>query len=105
MGTIESIEQHELIALGEQERLPFLPRWLARNRSDRLHDHRLGPATIPVAALEDIGFAALDVDLQEVDAGHAMLPAQLCKAEHGHPDGPIWRAQRACGIGMFFAAR
>jgi hypothetical protein len=60
---IEAVEQDELIALREKERLPLLPGRFARSGRDGLHHDNPRSIALPISTLQDVQFGALDIDL------------------------------------------
>src|SRR5262249_39391293 len=63
----------------------------------------LRPESLPVAALQDIGLGALDVDFQEIDLAQPVRPAQIGERDHRHLYGPVAGAERGRRLGMLHA--
>ena len=64
---VERVEQNEAVALSNKERFPVLPCRLQRHGRHPFGDDHLGSKALPIAAEQNIGFGALDIDFEEVD--------------------------------------
>jgi hypothetical protein len=65
--SVEGVEQNEVVALSNKERLPVLLSLLRRQRRHRFGDDHLGSKAFSIAAEQNIAFGPLDIDFEEVD--------------------------------------